>query len=93
MTFKNPVERPWPPQVADERTALAGQLDYHRATILMKFDGLDDEQATRVMVPSGLSMLSLLKHMADNEHSWFAKIFAGLDEPGFYSTEHDPQAE
>jgi uncharacterized damage-inducible protein DinB len=93
MTFKNPVERPWPPQVADERTALAGQLDYHRATILMKFDGLDDEQATRVMVPSGLSMLSLLKHMADNEHSWFAKIFAGLDEAGFYSTEDDPQAE
>jgi hypothetical protein len=31
--------------------------------------------------------------MTDNEHSWFAKIFAGLDEPGFYATEDDPQAE
>jgi hypothetical protein len=29
----------------DKRTALAGQLDCHRATILKKFDGLDDEQA------------------------------------------------
>jgi len=93
MTFKNPVERAWPPFVAAERAAIAGQLEFHRATILIKLDGLEDEQARRVMVPSGLSLLGLLKHMTETEHGWFAKIFARLDEPDIYATEDDPKAE
>jgi Protein of unknown function (DUF664) len=84
MRFHNPVSRTMPPLVADERTALCGQLDFHRATILAKLDGLTDEQAARVMVPSGVSLLALLKHLVFGEHFWYVRVFAGLDEPGPY---------
>jgi uncharacterized damage-inducible protein DinB len=93
MVFRSPVERAWPPQVAPEREALAGQLDFHRATILMKLDGLDDEQASTPMVPSGVSLLALLKHLTEVEHGWFVKIFAGLDEPDLYARDDDIRAE
>jgi hypothetical protein len=85
MPFHNPVSRAMPPLVADERTALSGQLDFHRATILTKLDGLTDEQAARVMVPSGVSLLGLLKHLVFGEHFWYVRVFAGLDEPPPYS--------
>jgi len=39
------VKRVDPQQVADERTALREWLEYHRATLLMKIDGLTDAQA------------------------------------------------
>jgi hypothetical protein len=39
------IERPLPPLNADERTTLEGWLDFHRATLVMKCEGLGDEQA------------------------------------------------
>ena len=59
----------------------------------MKLDGLDEGKARQVMVPSGLSLIGLLKHLTETEHGWFAKIFGGLDEPDIYATEDDPKAE
>lgn len=87
------IRRVDPPGVAPEKQALDALLDYQRATLLMKVDGLDDEQLRRPMVPSGLSLLGLLKHAWEVEHGWFAVAFAQTGEPWLFSTDDDPEAD
>jgi hypothetical protein len=49
-----------PPLNADERTTLESWLDFHRATLAMKCEGLDDEQAAAASAPpSGLTLTGL----------------------------------
>lgn len=76
-----------PQQVADERTAVREWLEYHRATLLMKINGLSDAQArTRAISSSNLSLLGLLRHMVVVECYWFTWVVAGVDrEPLFVS--------
>ena len=74
MVFKSPVERAVPNRLADERDALTQQLDFHRATLLRKLEGLDGELLRRPMTASGLCLLGLVKHLAETEHGWFLKI-------------------
>jgi hypothetical protein len=57
MVFTSPVGRPVLNRLADEREALTQQLDFHRATLLRKLEGLDDEPLRRPMTESGLSLL------------------------------------
>lgn len=75
MTSAGPDRRSRPPRVVGEKEALTGWLDYHRATLLTKLDGLDDEQLRRPMVPSGLCLLGLVKHLTAVEHGWFVVDF------------------
>ena len=84
MTWNAPdVERIEPPEVADERAALQGWLDYHRATLLWKCAGLDgDHLAARPVESSTLSLLGLVRHMAEVERWWFRRRFAGLSGVG-----------
>ena len=63
----------------DERASLEAWLDYHRAVAVWKLQGVSDEDARRPMVPSGTSMLGLVKHLAGVERWWFPIVFAGLD--------------
>jgi Protein of unknown function (DUF664) len=84
VAFIAPVERVDPPNVAGEREALDAWLDYHRATLLWKLEGLDDEQLRRPMVPSGVCLLGLVKHLTAVEHGWFVVRFAGSDEPHLF---------
>lgn len=72
-----PPARPDPPFSAPEREMLAAFLDYHRATLLWKVDGLDDAQLRRPMTPSGLTLLGMVKHLAHVERWWFRAVFAG----------------
>jgi len=66
------VERVEPPFEGDERTLLLAWLEYHRATLARKCDGLSDEQLrTRSVPPSPLSLLGLVRHMAEVENNWF----------------------
>lgn len=44
-------ERPMPPLNADERITLESWLDFHRTTLAMKCEGVDDEQAALAPVP------------------------------------------
>jgi uncharacterized damage-inducible protein DinB len=84
------VTRTEPPDVADERSALQGWLDYHRQTLRWKCAGLTGEQLTVRPVPSStLSLLGLLRHMAEVERGWFVRRFAGRGElpPLFWSDE------
>jgi hypothetical protein len=54
-----------------ERAQLDAFLDEHRADIAGILDGLDEEQARRVLVPSGTNLLGLVKHAAFVERVWF----------------------
>lgn len=89
----SPVERAVPNRLADERDALTQQLDFHRATLLRKLEGLDDEQLRRPMTASGLSLLGLVKHLAETEHGWFLKIYAGSPEPDLFPADGDPDSD
>ena len=86
MTWTAPaVDRVRPPTVADERTSLDGWLDYHRATLLLKCTGLSaTDLARRAVEPSTLSLLGLVRHMAEVERSWFQRRVAGRDLPFLY---------
>jgi hypothetical protein len=73
--------------VADERTSLTTSLDFQRATPELKCAGLtDDHLRERAVPPSTLSLLGIVRHLADVERVWFANRFAHLDlAPRFYS--------
>jgi hypothetical protein len=89
------VSRTDPPLVAGERESLDGWLDYHRATLLAKCQGLTGEQlARRAVPPSTLSLLGLVRHLTDVERSWFRRRFAGETGLAFrYSSDEDPDGE
>jgi len=68
-------------------------LDYQRATLAMKCDGLTtDELRERSMPPSTLSLLALVRHMAEVERTWFRRTFEDHDAPMLWSDEVDFQA-
>jgi hypothetical protein len=77
-----------PPDVAGERAALEGWLDYHRATLLTKCAGLTGEQLVmRSAEPSTLSLLGLVRHMAEVEIGWFRHRVGGEDVPYEFSSD------
>jgi uncharacterized damage-inducible protein DinB len=88
------VERADPDYIAVERRALEQWLDYHRDTLLSKCVGLTPEQLKRRAVPpSSLSLLGLIRHMADVERGWFRQCAAREDVPDLYFTEADHDAD
>lgn len=69
-------------------------LDYHRATLLNKCEGLGAEQLKkRSAEPSSLSLLGLVRHMTDVEHHWFRRTLRGEDVAAHYWSEGDPDAD
>jgi uncharacterized damage-inducible protein DinB len=81
------------PFVADERTMLEALLEWHRATLLWKCAGLTGEQLVRRSVPpSDLSLLGLVRHMANVERAWFRRRFRGEQLPAVYGREDRPNA-
>ncbi|MBV9281901.1 MAG: DinB family protein [Chloroflexi bacterium] len=83
-----------PPYIADERPMLEAWLDYHRATLAMKCDGLSAEQLRRRAVPpSPLSLLGLVRHMAEVERGWFRWMIDGEDAPLLYCSDADPHGD
>ena len=79
MTWTAPeVAREPVPRTGDERTMLVAFLDIHRLTLLHKCAGLTAEQlAARNAWPSILSLLGLVRHMAEVERAWFRRGLAG----------------
>jgi uncharacterized damage-inducible protein DinB len=74
----------------DERSTLVEFLRRYRLTLEMKCAGLDPEQlARRSVQPSTMSLLGLIRHMAEVERSWFRRIMAGQDAPSLYCTAED----
>jgi uncharacterized damage-inducible protein DinB len=67
-------ERVDPPKIAGEREMLTAWLDWHRATLVRKCEGLAPEQLReRSVAPSNLSLLGLVRHMAEVERGWFRR--------------------
>lgn len=73
------AERVDPPLRADEADTLCAYLDYHRATLLMKVDGLDRDQLGRTLAPSTMTLGGLVKHLTLVEDWWFSVVL--LDAP------------
>jgi len=68
-----------------EQEMLRDWLDWHRATLLRKCAGLDAELlAKRAVPPSNLSLLGLVRHMADCERGWVRQTFRGQQIPDMY---------
>ena len=80
-----------PPLNAGERTTLESWLDFHRTTLAIKCDGLDDKQAaTAAVPPSGFTLTGLVQHMAEVERNWFRRVLAGEQAPPIYDPQADP---
>jgi uncharacterized damage-inducible protein DinB len=79
-----------PPLNTDERTTLESWLDFHRATLAMKCESLDDEQAAVSVPPSTLTLTGLVQHMAEVERTWFRRVLAGEQAPPIYDPRADP---
>jgi len=86
------TERIDPPLVGNERIMLRTFLEYHRGTLAMKCDGLTDEELRcQSMPPSALSLLGLVRHMAEVERNWFRRVINGEDIPLVWSEKGDFQ--
>ncbi|MEV1332869.1 DinB family protein [Micromonospora costi] len=78
----------------DERTILVEYLRDQRLTLQLKCADLDAEQlARRAVPPSTMSLLGLVRHMAEVERGWFRRVMAGEDAPPIYRTEADRDAD
>lgn len=83
-----------PPAQGDERTTLVGFLRWQRETLELKCAGLEAaDLARRAVEPSTMSLLGLVRHMADVERGWFRRVMAGQDAPPHFSSETDPDGD
>jgi uncharacterized damage-inducible protein DinB len=80
------------PYAADEKATLLGALQSHRDVMLWKLDGLSHNEIRRAMVPSGTSLLGLVKHLANAEYGWFCETFGRPTEP-LTDISQDPEAD
>lgn len=91
---KMTTQRTEPAQNADERPMLESYLDYHRQTLAWKCEGLSDAQLrTASIPPSQLSLMGLVRHMAEVERGWFRKVLVGDDPGPICYSEADPDGE
>ena len=74
------MQRRDPQPAAAERTTIEQFLDYQRATLLQKTEGLDASQMNRRLPTSALTLSGLLKHLALVEDDWIQVRFLGLPE-------------
>jgi uncharacterized damage-inducible protein DinB len=85
-------ERIGPPSTGPEREMLRAFLDYHRATLAMKCAGLSDDQLRlTASPPSTLTLLGLVRHMAEVERTWFRRVINAEDIPLVWSKTGDYQ--
>jgi len=93
MTESTPPDRPTVPTVGSKRDLLESWLDWHRTTLLIKVAGLNGEQlCARSCPPSTLSLLGLVRHLAEVERDWFVgRWLPGVSE--IYCTPDDREAD
>jgi hypothetical protein len=86
-------DRPRAPYVGDERAVLDGWLDFHRATLLWKCEGLTLDQLKLAPLPSSsLTLLGLVRHLTEVERGWFLP-FLGEQVPDLYCSEDNPDGD
>jgi len=78
--------------VLDERAMLEAWLEFHRVTLLIKCEGLDDAGRKARPVPtSKLSLHGIVRHMAEVERNWFRRVLGR--EPETPPIWYDPAVE
>jgi hypothetical protein len=78
------------PTLGDERTTLVESLRCQRLTLELKCAGLDAEaMARRSVEPSTMSLLGLVRHLAEMERSTFRVAMAGEDVPRLFCSDTD----
>jgi uncharacterized damage-inducible protein DinB len=72
-----------PTYARDERELLDRWLEFHRATLIAKCEGLTDPQRKdRPVAQSELSLHGLVRHLAETERNWFQRVLlCDLDRP------------
>jgi hypothetical protein len=86
------IERPMPPLDGDERTMLETWLDFYRATLALKCEGLDDEQLRVACAPrSTVTLLGLVQHAAEVERNWFRRVLVSEEAPPIYGPRNHPE--
>ena len=80
------------PFTGGEKESLHVALDRHRDVVLWKLLDLGEDQARQAMVPSGTSLLGLVKHLASVEYGWFSDTF-GRETEQLPFDENDPDAD
>ena len=86
------ARRTEPSYLLGERAMLEEWLDFHRTTLLLKCEGLDDAaRKSRPVVTSNLSLHGLIRHMAEVERNWFSRVL--LRDPTFPTIWYDPAVE
>ncbi|MEE4590688.1 DinB family protein [Streptomyces sp. DSM 41524] len=81
------------PTTGDERRMLVDVLRAQRATLRLKCSGLGPELSLRSVEPSTLSLLGLVRHLAEVERRWFRRVLAGQDPPALFSSTADPDGD
>src|SRR3954454_21001374 len=82
------------PRLGDERATLVEFLRTQRLTLEMKCAGLEaTDLARRSVEPSTMSLLGLVRHMADVERAWLRRRMARQDAPPLYWSDADPDGE
>jgi hypothetical protein len=78
------------PTLGDERTTLVEVLRCQRLTLEMKCAGLDAEaMARRSVEPSTMSLLGLVRHLAEMERAGFRVLMSGQDVPRLFCSATD----
>jgi len=78
------------PRLGDERVTLAEALRSARLTLEMKCAGLDAEaMARRSAEPSTMSLLGLVRHLAEVERATFRVLLAGQHAPRLFCSDDD----
>ena len=70
----------------NESTTLGEFLDYFRAVLRRKAEGLSAEQLNTPLAPSDMTIGGMLKHLTYVEIWWFGEIFLGIDPPPPWNT-------
>lgn len=72
LPFPEPTGSPEP-----RSEVLLGYLDYFRSVVLSKVDGLSNEQLRTSPLPTGWTILELVKHLTHVERRWLVWGFEG----------------
>lgn len=86
MTVIDEQGRPEPPLAGSEIVTLEGFLDYQRATLEWKTNGLDEEGLRAALHPTTMTLGGILKHMAWVEDYWFGVRMLGNPPSAYWAT-------
>ncbi|MHB8330189.1 MAG: DinB family protein [Acidimicrobiales bacterium] len=73
------VDHQTPTLAGDSKETLVAFLGYLRRAVVRKLQGVTEDDARRSLVPSGTTLLGLVKHLAFVEVYWAQRRLAGLD--------------